>query len=508
MISAELTRFKTRIYEHCGLLLEGIAEDRLRKAIQKSAAQAGCSGLDAYYRLINSDVEVFDALISQLTVNETYFFREPEQIQLFSKVLIPRLLEHRSDHQPVRILSAGCSSGEEPYSLVMALQEEYGSRTRELFHFDAGDLDQQILAKARRGVYSAFSFRGVDEALQQRYFQPLQKGYQLSAAIREQVHLHELNLLAPVFPAHLKNYDLIFFRNVSIYFDMKTRQLIHRKFYDLMKNNGILLLGSSETLGNDLGVFELVEEAGQYFFVKGDLYKPPESQAVGWGQRVLPALNAVALQSVPAVFESVQPPAAPLLPDQSEPFLFEQNKEPSLSLPDLQQLRELVRDEQHSRAMLLLDRLLTAGHEMNVARLLKSWILLQRKDFQQAVSLLDAVLEADPWFLDALLMQGLAARWQQQTETACHWFKKATYTFPECWSAHYYLGDLYRTEGKVEAAIKAFQAARRVLSADQYASDGRVWIPPLLPPGDALFLSERNLLKLKQTAQPTSGKEG
>ncbi|MBE0507324.1 MAG: protein-glutamate O-methyltransferase CheR, partial [Marinospirillum sp.] len=308
MSSAELARFKTRIYEHCGLLLEGIAEDRLRKAIQKSATQAGCIGLDAYYRLINSDTEEFDALISQLTVNETYFFREPEQIQLFSKVLIPRLLEHRSGHQPIRILSAGCSSGEEPYSLVMALQEEYGSRTRELFHFDAGDLDQQILAKARRGVYSAFSFRGVDEQLQKRYFQPLQTGYQLSADIREQVHLHELNLLAPVFPAGLKNYDLIFFRNVSIYFDMDARQLIHRKFYDLMKDDGILLLGSSETLGNDLGVFELVEEAGQYFFVKGDVYKPSGSQAVGWGHGALYRQPVAQPQAVPAAPLLIQVP--------------------------------------------------------------------------------------------------------------------------------------------------------------------------------------------------------
>ncbi|MBE0507356.1 MAG: tetratricopeptide repeat protein, partial [Marinospirillum sp.] len=179
-----------------------------------------------------------------------------------------------------------------------------------------------------------------------------------------------------------------------------------------------------------------------------------------------------------------------------------------LNLPDLQQLRELVRDDQHSRAMIQLERLLAAGHELNAAKLLKSWILLQRKDFVQAVTLLDEVLEADPWSMDALLMKGLAARWQQQPEDACHWFKKATYTFPECWSAHYYLGDLYRAEGNTEAAIKAFQAARRILSADQHARDGSIWIPSSLPPGDALFLSERNLLKLKQAAQQVIGKEG
>lgn len=503
---AQLARFKSRIHQHCGLLLEGIAEDRLRKAIQKGATQAGCARLDDYYQLISRDSEQFDALISQLTVNETYFFREPEQIDLFRKVLIPRLLEQRQGGQPVRILSAGCSSGEEPYSLVMALQEEYGARTSELFHFDAGDLDQQILNKARRGVYSAFSFRGVDKKLQQRYFQPLHNGFQLAAEIREQVHLHELNLLAPVFPAGLNNYDLIFFRNVSIYFDLETRQLIHRKFYDLLKDNGILLLGSSETLGNDLGVFVLVEEQGQYYFIKGERYKPPENQAVSWSQ----GRRAVPDQNPESRTDNLPPYEQPL----DEPPLDEQQgltpvlHRPVLNLPDLQQLRELVRDEQHSQALFQLERLLSAGHEVKAAQLLKSWVLLQRKDFAAASRLLDQVLDSDPWSVDALLMKGLAARWQQQTDEAVHWFKKATYTFPECWSAHYYLGDLSRTQGNAAAATKAFQAVRRILSADQHAADGSSWIPPTLPPGDALFLSERNLLKLKQGILPATGKEG
>ncbi|SFX52260.1 CheR family methyltransferase [Marinospirillum alkaliphilum] len=485
-MSQELASFKKLIHEHCGLLLEGIAEERLRKALQKSAQQAGCTGLVDYEKLIRRDAEQFDRLISLLTVNETYFFREPEQIQLCIRELVPRLLALPGRNGPLRILSAGCSSGEEPYSLVMALREKFGERASQLFHVDAGDLDRQILEKARMGIYSPFSFRGVEESLRNRYFQPVERGYQLSADIRRLVHFHELNLLAPVFPAMLRNYDLIFFRNVSIYFDLETRKLIHRKFFDLLKPQGILLLGSSETLGNDLGVFELVEEQGQYYFIKGDVLRPVNSQAVSWR----PASREVQQPVVAAPV--VKAPTVTEMPVTAKPVF-------SPPLPDLQKVRQLVLDEQYEKALQQLDRLLSASYERSAALLLKSWILLSRKAFPEADQLLNLVLEQDPWSVDALLMKGMSCKWQLQQEQALEWFKKASYTCPECWTAHYNLAEIYRQMDNTAAAMRAYQAVRRILSSDRAAGDGSAWIPRLLPPGDTLFLAERQLLKLKET---------
>ena len=279
-MSSILRSFKSLIYAHCGLVLDGIAEDRLRDIVQSNAEQTGCASLSEYERLIRSNSQLFDALVGQLTVNETYFFREPEQLKLLTDVLIPQVLAQKTNQQPVRILSAGCSSGEEPYSLVMALHQIYGERTAELFQIDAGDLDQNVLNKAESALYSKFSFRGVDDAVRQRYFKPQKRGYKLASYISEQVNFYSLNLLAAQYPAQISNYDIIFFRNVSIYFDLEARRRIQRKFYSLMNSQSILLLGSAETLANDLGIFELVEESGQYFFIKGNLYRPVASQAL------------------------------------------------------------------------------------------------------------------------------------------------------------------------------------------------------------------------------------
>lgn len=504
-MTEDLSRIKALIHSHCGLVLEGIAEERLRKALQKNTLQTGCGNLQDYERLIRRDAEQLDHLVSQMTVNETYFFREPEQIALCVNQLIPRIQALPERRGPVRILSAGCSSGEEPYSLVMALRERYGRQTVTDFQVDAGDLDQQVLQKAREGIYSAFSFRGVEESIRYRYFRPLTQGYQLALDIRNQVEFYELNLLAPVLPANLRNYDLIFFRNVSIYFDLETRRLIHRRFHELMPEQAILLLGSSETLGNDLGVFDLVEEQGQYYFVKGDALKPPSDPASVWRspdrQPLVPvAVEEPVIHGIPNFDQLLDPDPFPVETPVSAAV-------PQAPLPDLKKVRQLVWEDHHAQALPLLEELLDAGYEQNAAQLLKSWILLNRKAFEAADALLEQALEQDPWSVDALLMRGLSYKWQEQQDASLQWFKKATYTCPECWTAYYYLGDVYRQTGDDAGAARSYQAVRRILSSDRNSGDCTAWIPRLLPPGDTLFLAERHLLKYRETGVIAKGKD-
>ncbi|QEW08133.1 CheR family methyltransferase [Nitrincola iocasae] len=496
-MSLDLAPFKALIYNHCGLVLEGIAEDRLNKALNQAVIRLGCRDLNDYFRLLENTPEQFEQLISALTVNETYFFREPDQIALFTNQLIPRLLARQS-RRPLRILSAGCSSGEEPYSLAMALDTVYGEQRRQLFKIDAGDVDRQVLSKARQGIYSAFSFRSMDPVLQQRYFRPIQRNYQLVDEIRQSINFLPLNLKAPLPPQGLEGYDLIFCRNVSIYFDPETRQMIHRRFHDVLNENGILLLGSSETLGNDLGVFELVEEHGHYYFIKGEAYRPPSSQAVSWSS-LHSASTAVQLGK-----ESLcdPEPSARVAPDAVTPAL--------LNLPPLDSIRQLVQEGEREKASELLDRHLRVQNQpvaMGVL-LLKSWLLLNQRAFHDADGLLDQVLHEDPWSVDGLLLKGLNAKWQNRLQEACDWFRKVTYTCPECWPAHYYLAETYRIQGHDAAAIKAYQVIRRILSNDKHAADGMLWVPLPLPRGDILFLSERHLLKLKQNTQLSDKGEG
>ena len=499
-MSPRLASFKALIYAHCGLVLEGVAEDRLYKILQHNAKRSGCIDLNAYERLIRTDAEQFDILVCQLTVNETYFFRELEQLELLTTVLIPQVLAQKSAGQPVRILSAGCSSGEEPYSLVMLLERIYGERTAELFQIDAGDLDQNVLSKARAGVYSQFSFRGVDPAVRLRYFQPQKQGYKLAEHIRSQVSFYQLNLLAPQFPAELSDYDIIFFRNVSIYFDLEARALIQRRFYELMNAQSILFLGSSETLGNDLGVFELVEHTGQYFFIKGEAYRPKHSNT-GTGLTLTETgqstndlvlqLDQQALSAVSA--DDTADSVAPQPPTESSQRT---DSVDDRRLVALERIQQLVSAGELRRAMRLLESFPVPVTEDYAACLLKSWLLLNQQAFDEAASLLGYALVAQPWSVDAMLMQGLLCKWQQKTEDACQWFRKVIYICPECWPAHYYLADTRRAEEQFEAAVRSYQAVFRILATAAEVNHGLTWIPAPLAASDAVFLSRRQIQQL------------
>lgn len=509
---AALLSFKKLIYAHCGLVLEGIAEDRLHKALVKGAEKSGCQNLQDYERLIRRDKKLFDQLISQLTVNETYFFREPEQIQLLTEVLVPQVLAQKNGSGPVRILSAGCSSGEEPYSLVMALQHIYGERTAQLFHFDAGDLDLRILEKARQGIYSEFSFRGVEQHWRDSYFQTSTNGFHLKPVIREQVHFYPLNLLAPVLPTGLDDYDIIFFRNVSIYFDSDTRRIIQRKFYDLMQDQSILFLGSSEILGNDLGVFELVEQEGQYFFTKGEAYRPASSQAFSWSKRSqneLPVTTQSGLKDLErslrlSLAEQARALSLRTFVPADQPTAEQSGSAAdsvSVNLPDLSTIQQLMRFGEPQRALRLLDHLLASGYQHYAAQLLKSWILLNNQNFQEADAFLAEALIAEPWSVDAMLIKGLSCKWQNDLQSAQQWFKKVIYTCPESWPAHYYLAGIFRQQGQHESALKAYQTVMRILTANPAAGDCMLWIPLPLPVGDVVFLSKRHIQHLGSNMQ-------
>lgn len=498
-MSVELLAIKNMVYAHCGLVLDGIAEDRLRKIAHSNAQQAGCANLQDYEKLLRRDAEYFDDLVGQLTVNETYFFREPEQIKLLTEVLIPQVLAHKAQTEQVRILSAGCSSGEEPYSLVMALQEIYGARTAELFQIDAGDLYQGALDKAQDGIYSEFSFRGVDPTLRQRYFRSCPRGFELAPHIREQVNFYQLNVLAEQFPEPLKNYDIIFFRNVSIYFDLETRCRVQEKFYEVMNSQSILLLGSSETLGNDFSVFELVEHAGQYFFIKGQTYRPASSQAVSLQhQYCAPAISSANVQPL-----AVQPSIAATTSQVPAQHTSAVEQGGRSGLVDLQAIQQLILGGEAQRALRLLDSLPPPEQQSYGARLLKSWLLMNQQAFAEAEQLIEQALAIEPWSVDAMLMKGLILKWMNQEDEACGWFKKAIYTCSECWPAHYYLAEIRRTEQYTDAAIQSYQRVLRVLATHPAENKCMEWIPLPLAASDAEFLSQRYIQQLTAVSLST-----
>lgn len=487
----ELTPFKVLIRERCGLLFEGPDEDKLDQHLRARMQATGRPGPVTYYRHLVNCTDEFQQLVNSLTVNETYFFRELEQIQLFTEKLAPRLLVN-SHPAPVRILSAGCASGEEPYSLVMALWEKYGQATPRRFKVVACDIDSRILGRAREGRYTAFSFRGVSPEMRQRYFDKIDDLYHLKAHIRDHVDFHELNLLAPEAPA-LAEFDLIFFRNVSIYFDTPTRRLIQQKLQALLKTDGIVIIGLAETLANDLGVLPLVEEEGLFYFVKGQRLWPDKSAS---GPATPPPNQwqpGPPLRRTSSENGAADTPPAPLaLPaaQTSRPAVAASSADAQISP---QALIQLTADQHFDAALTQIEMILATRPEDHTALLLSAYIQINRKAFDQAELIASEVLAVNAWSVDALILLGLAAKWQQQPENALKWFKQAAYAHPECWPAHYYLADLYRQRGDMLAARRSWRVVLQLLDPARTPRTGIEIIPIDLPPHEIRFLCEHHL---------------
>ncbi len=486
----DLAPFKEYISKVCGLRFDDRNGEQKLGRLLRERMRATNLGQPANYldRLVTDPDELQD-LIELLTVNETYFFREAEQIRLLTDSLVPRFIQHYNGRDKVRILSAACASGEEPYSLAIALFERYGESMFHLCRVNGVDIDSAVLAKAEQGIYGEFSFRGVSPEIRTRYFNKAAAGWQVKEDIRSQVSFQKLNLLAPDSAAETKGYDIIFCRNVSIYFDEATRRQIQRNLASLMKENGILIVGMTETIANNLGVLAMVEDEGQFYFVKGAPPLPEKSlipkNLINPGNRTAPARK-----KSPSI-TSDRPLPKLITP---ESWKVEKNARDPIA-----ELCQMVRDKQYDQVLPLLEDLRSKDPDDKSVLLLMAYIGLNRKQFSLAQALALQVLELDDWNIDALVLLGMAAKWSQQPEAALSYFKQAVYVCHTCWPAHYYLAELYNHSGAADKARREYRITMQQVKVSP-AETGIKVIPLDLPRQQMPRLCEYQLEKLAGSA--------
>jgi chemotaxis protein methyltransferase CheR len=225
------------------------------------------SHLDYYYRLKYGPgaENEWPKLTDALSVQETYFWREIDQVRAFVDVLLPKRLEARRG--PVRVWSAACATGEEPLTLAMALNEA-GWFERAEIEILASDVSPAALEKAALGVYRGRSFRALPAALREKYFVPVEDGWRIDPALHRRVGFRRANLLEPEETASLASADFIFCRNVFIYFSSATVARVVAGFAERMPRPGWLFVGVSESLLRLSTAFELEQAAGAFVYVK------------------------------------------------------------------------------------------------------------------------------------------------------------------------------------------------------------------------------------------------
>jgi chemotaxis protein methyltransferase CheR len=261
MSDEEFRLIRDLIYSHCGLFFDSDAKYLLEKRLSKRVATHKLQGFRDYYHFLRynriKDQEMSD-IMDVLTTNETYFFRESFQLKAFSDEILQELKtkkEERHD-RTLRIWSAGCSTGEEPYTIAMLILES-GLFPNWRIEIIGTDISHRVLQQARKAVYGKSSFRTTDETYIHRFFEEQESCYRIKDEVRQLVTISHLNLFDDNRIALLGRMDLIFCRNVIIYFDQAAKRKVIDSFHTVLVDGGYLLLGHSESLMNITTAFAL-----------------------------------------------------------------------------------------------------------------------------------------------------------------------------------------------------------------------------------------------------------
>ena len=239
--------FKSNVLRMTGIDLSSYKEAQMKRRIDTLIRKHKIDGYDQFVKSLQSDSELFEEFVSYLTINVSEFYRNPDQWELMDKTFIPELIKNYG--QNLKIWSAACSTGDEPYSLVMALSRHLPLNRIKII---ATDIDKQILAQAKVGLYAEKSLAGVPKDLKDKYFTKVGNSYQISNEIKSRVEFKEHNLLKDRYPDKC---HFIVCRNVLIYFTDEAKDQVYKKFNDSLVDNGILFIGSTEQIMNhkDLG---------------------------------------------------------------------------------------------------------------------------------------------------------------------------------------------------------------------------------------------------------------
>jgi len=241
MEQLEFAEFKQKAGHLVGIDLDSYKSQQMDRRLHSLMSLWEVTSYDEYYRILLTNPLKLKEFVDKLTINVSEFFRNSDRFDVLRDRIIPELL---TKDAPLRIWSAGCSNGAEPYSVAIILRELTGTRP----HYVLGtDVDAQILNKAVLGVYHPNEVRAVDPDILEKYFTYDGKAYTLSREIVADVHFKVHNLLKDDFE---KNFDLIICRNVVIYFTEQAKNTLYHRFWDSLKNDGYLFVGGTEPLLN------------------------------------------------------------------------------------------------------------------------------------------------------------------------------------------------------------------------------------------------------------------
>ncbi|MBI2891567.1 MAG: protein-glutamate O-methyltransferase CheR [Nitrospirae bacterium] len=263
MSDQEFALIRDFIRDYCGIYFENGSKAIVEMRLARNATKLNLRSFLDYYYLLKYDErreQELQELVESITTKETYFFREVSQLKALAEEILPDILQRkRSRERVVRIWSAGCATGEEPYSIAMVLLEDGRTEAwrREII---ANDISKRALQVSRLGLYGESSMRAIAPALKQKYFRREENNrYRVLDQVKSLVQFAHVNLLSSERLALLPQMDVVFCRNVLMYFDQEHRRRVVNAFFEKLEPGGFLLLGHAESLMSLSTGFDLVQ---------------------------------------------------------------------------------------------------------------------------------------------------------------------------------------------------------------------------------------------------------
>ncbi len=418
--------FQDYLHRHSGLHFDQRNIRVLERGLQRRMRALGIDSYLGYFSYLERYGEIrreLAKLLGLLTIGETYFFRYLPHFEALVSQLIPEAITRNRASRTLRIWSAGCSSGEEAYTLALVLAENFPQLADWDVQILATDINKQVLKKAREGLFSARSVRLAEPRMLKRYFRPEGKSFRLEAAIRERVQFGYLNLQTDSYPDAL---DMAFCRNVMIYFRPETTRQIVARLARCLRPEGYLFLGHAETLLGISDEFVRIARSG------GFLYQLSPKQAE------------------PARSAPVEPPAARTPVQAVVPVANPQPAEtpPSGPMEVYRQAMNAFDREEFGAALSGFEGLLAQEPGHVGALVGKGFVLANQARYDEALDCCSKALDEDDLCAEAYFLRGMIYQIHEEQEQALEEYRKALLLDMDFIMPHYQLGRIFARAGR------------------------------------------------------------